>query len=241
MAPFPPPPQDWGQDELTKFIDVAHLNQYATFDHKRPSVAKLVAIDAALFKVGTHMLNPSDLLSPLLMYRSHSAFRAACRMALSTQNVDTYPLIRSCLEYAGYARLIHDNHELGIAWLNRHNDEESLKHIRNAFTHSSVRARIEKDDAKLAQNYEELYQRAIDFGAHPNERGITGSLTITKGEDRTHFTQAYLQGDGIGLDHVLKTLAQAGLTALLIYRFLFPEKFLLLGLDEEIEKIRRGL
>ncbi|MBM3567743.1 MAG: hypothetical protein FJX46_03200 [Alphaproteobacteria bacterium] len=236
-----PPPQGWGADELTKFFDSARINQYATFSRKRPIYAKLSAIDAIFCHVGKEMVDPKDPLSAMLMYRSHSAFRAACGVALSTQNADAYPLIRSSLEYAGYARLIHGNESLGKVWLGRHQDDTSRQRTRKEFTQANVRNCIEKDDAELAENYDELYQHCIDFGAHPNERAITSNLTISKNESQTLFTQAYLGGDSIALNFLLKTLAQAGYTELLIFKPIFHEKFSRPEVIDELQKVRQGL
>jgi hypothetical protein len=51
-------PPLWGNDELSKFLDDAHQNQYATFVKKRDAMTKLVDIDAQFAKVTKGWLSP---------------------------------------------------------------------------------------------------------------------------------------------------------------------------------------
>lgn len=235
------PPKNWGEDGLSKFIQIAHENQYATFDNMKPIYSVLSRIDNAFTIFGTDLVDPGDVLSAALLYRSHSAYRGACRMAISTQVVDAFPLVRSCLEYAGYARLIFGNSDLGFQWLKRHDDAESMRRVKREFTQRSIRQCIKSHDADLASSYDVLYQRAIDFGAHPNERALTASMTILKGDGKTFITQNYLHGDGAALDHVLRTTSQAGLIALRIFEQMFEARFSTLGLKSEIQELCHGL
>ena len=95
-------------------------------------------------------------------------------------------------------------------WLTRHEDEATKKAVRNEFLVSNVRATIEKANRHAAKVFDELYERAIDFGGHPNERAITGSLKITDLGDRKSFESLYLHDDDLSLEHALKTTAQTG-------------------------------
>jgi hypothetical protein len=42
---LPNPPPRWGNDEITKFLDAARGNQYATFANLSAEFQKLIAID----------------------------------------------------------------------------------------------------------------------------------------------------------------------------------------------------
>jgi hypothetical protein len=50
--------------------------------------------------------------------------------------------------------------------------------FRKAFTQGNVRGCIEQHDKRLAEVYDELYQRTIDTGTHPNELAVSGSLQL---------------------------------------------------------------
>jgi hypothetical protein len=72
------------------------------------------------------------------------------------------------LEYAAYAVHIHRDPGLGKVWLDRHQGPVSMKAQKNAFSHRKVAASIS------AARFEDMYQRTIDFGGHPNERSVMG-------------------------------------------------------------------
>jgi hypothetical protein len=106
---------------------MARNNQLVTFARKREEYAKLREIDAAFLQIGQNMLNPSNMLSANILYRSHSAYRAACRTSTAGQAPEIYVLLRSCLEFAAYGLSIFKNPEIGVTWLNRHQDVDSMQ------------------------------------------------------------------------------------------------------------------
>lgn len=235
------PPQEWGKDSLTEFLETAHQNRWATFANKKDWFQRLVRLDACFMQIVKNWLNPSSIIAPLFFFRCHAAYRAACEHALAGQVADLFPQIRSCLEYAGYALHIHKNADLGEKWLKRHDDESTMKAVKSEFTVSNIRTTIGKANQQAAKVFEELYQRAIDFGAHPNERSVTSNLAIKEQEGRKELQQIYLHGDSLALDHGLKTTAQTGVCALEILREVFPERFELLGIQAELLALRKGL
>ncbi len=93
----------------------------------------------------------------------------------------------------------------------------------------------------LAKVFEDLYERSIDFGGHPNQRGTMSSLKIKDEADKKWFMQVYIHDDGVQLDHALKTTAQVGICALRIFQFMMKAKFELLGVRAGIEQAQRGL
>lgn len=236
-----PPPPGWAADSLTKFIETAHRNRFATFHKKKDWSNRLVKLDGCFMRVAKDWLNPRHPLTPLFFLRCHSAYRAACEHAMAGQVTETFPQIRVCLEYAGYALHIHKNSGLAEMWLRRHDDEAGKKAVRNEFKVSNVRATIEKANRNTAKVFDELYERAIDFGGHPNERSITGSLSVIDLGDRKSYNSIYLHGDGLPLVHTLKTTAQTGVCALEILQGAFPERFELLGVRANLMELCKGL
>ena len=236
-----PPPPGWAADSLTEFIETAHRNRFATFHNKKDWSKRLVNLDSCFMQIAKDWLNPRHPLTPLFFLRCHSAYRAACEHAMAGQVTDTYPQIRTCLEYAGYALHIHKNPELAEMWLRRHDDETAKGAVRNEFKVSNVRATIEKANRRTGKVFDELYEQAIDFGGHPNERSITGSLKITDLGDRKLFESLYLHPNGLPLVHTLKTTAQTGVCALEILQAVFPERFELLGVRAQLLELRKGL
>jgi len=162
-------------------------------------MAVLEAIDGAFFRIGSNLLNPRDHLTPVFVYRSHSACRAACASAMAGQTVEAFVLLRSCLEFAAYG--LHIDKVPGAAkkWLDRHKDAASRKAVNNTFRMNNVRPTIATCDPRLGAVFDMLYERAIDFGGHPNELAIMGSLKIDERTDSIEVQQIYLHADGPAL------------------------------------------
>ena len=236
-----PKPKGWASDPLTNFIEQAHRNTHATFHNKKPFVGQMVAVDRVFEEIGTGLTNPKDVFGALLIPRCHSAFRASCNLAMSGYATDAFPAMRSCLEFALYAYHIHFHPEHGDLWLDRHVDEESFKASKKAFRHVAVIQTLNDREPKLCAIVEELYSRTIDYGGHPNERSVSGSLKIEQSKGRTELQGIYLHGDSYALEHVLKSSAQIGLTSLYLFRRIFKERFDLLGLTERIDALRSEL
>jgi len=241
--PSPPPakekPPGWGNDELSKFIEFAHQNQYATFARKRDAMGKLVAIDEQFAKVTKGWLNPPSEIIAMLFIRCHGAYRTACLLAMSGQAAECNVQCRSVLEYAAYAVHINRNPSLGEIWLNRHVDEASLKASKKAFQHVTVTDSVKAANRHAAERFETIYQRTIDFGGHPNERSVTANIKMTEEPDRREMLAILLHGDGVQLDMALKTTAQCGMIALELLDAIYGAKFELLGIKAAMLDLRR--
>lgn len=108
-----------------------------------------------------------------MLLRTHSAYRAATLLAASGMPTDAYPTIRSILETAGYALLIYLHQKLGETWLRRDDGAAQKKAVRSAFTPRAIKDALTQVDRGLLRIFDELYEYAIDFGAHPNEKSLT--------------------------------------------------------------------
>ncbi len=236
-----PLPPNWADDSLTGFIEQAFGNTLATFVNKPAEFELLCRLDQAFFRIASNLHEPQDLIAALFLMRSHSAYRAACRMAMSGQITESFPVLRSYLESSLYAIHINQNPDLGEIWIRRHDDEESMRTVKREFTVRNVKNTLAATDNRLSQIIDDLYERTIDFGAHPNERAITGSMTMTHDDGCTEIQQIYLHGDSLALDHGIKTTAQIGLGSLSIFQNIFPERFQILGISAEIDQLQRVL
>lgn len=235
------PPSGWADDSLTEYIEAAYRQRFATFVNRKDWFQRLASLDQCFMRVvATDWVAPTDI-PPLLFFRCHSAYRVACEHAMAGQAAETFPQIRVCLEYAVYALHIHKNPGFDETWLRRHDDDDAMNAVKDEFTIGNIRATIGKADQHTAKVFNELYQTAIDFGGHPNERSVTGSLTINEQNGRMERQQIYLHADDLMLDHVLKTTAQTGVCALKIFQEVFTARFELLGVRAELLKLRKGL
>jgi hypothetical protein len=170
----------------------------------------------------------AQVVPSLLALRSFNAFRASVMVCLCLPT-ESYPLQRTCLETAGYARLIASDSKLSEFWLNRTDDAEA----KSRFTNRAVREAIASGDEGLAKIYQELYERTIDFGAHPNEKSVT--INIVKESVGTGSLQyRLLAGDGPGLDLALRTCAQVGVCSLKVLNLVFKQQFDAMNFEKRI-------
>jgi FAD/FMN-containing dehydrogenase len=233
-------PPGWRKQKLTGFFESLWANTVATFAQKEEG-HRLCRIDELMFEVASGWKGGSptaETIVPLMMYfRAHSAFRSACSLGMGGATVEGMAGLRQSLEFAGYAALVHDDKSLARVWWDRDETPESEKKVRRSFTHGAVQAAIRKSDVQLADIYDGLYDRVIQFGAHPNEKSISGSLKLDVQKAETQLLQIYLQGDGPQLDHWLRTAGQVGICVLKVFAYIHVKRFADLGMTAKIDAL----
>lgn len=236
-------PPGWGEDDLSSFLGEAQQNAHGSFHRKKNAYGRLRETDDCFEKVANNLLNPKDQIAPLFLLRSHSAYRATCGLAMSSQVVECFATARLCIEYAGYGLFIHDNPNLRNIWFDKGKGGYEKKIFLRTFTLGNVRDCIELHDKRLAAVYNDLYQRTIDIGAHPNELAVSGSMKVEDDptSDRVHIKQLYLHGDGLPMDAGLKTTAQIGICSLHLFQWIFKERLSLLGITDRLQELRQSL
>jgi hypothetical protein len=111
---------------------------------------------------------------------------------------------------------------------------------KDEFTQGKVSRHIKVAHARLGEVYSELYDRTIDYGAHPNERGTSVAMTMAETEDRgLRFNTVYLHADGLLLDFLLKTTAQVGICVLRIAQVIYPLRSQATGVQFQLETIAK--
>jgi hypothetical protein len=93
-------------------------------------------------------------------------------------------------------------------------------------------------DKELGSLYKESYQQTIDFGGHPNERGLSGSLRLKEDPGKKEFQPLYLHENQIYIMHAMQASAKIGICCLNIFQSIFCERFMLLGIKERILQLR---
>ena len=151
MAKIRTLPPRWANDSLSVFMGKAFSNTLATFVNKKTEYEPLVRVDDAFLIACQYQLDPPNLICALLSIRAHSGFRAACQLVMNGQIAESFPVLRTCLEYSLYALHIRRNPTLGEAWLKRHDDEETLKTVKQDFTIRKVIDTLKDEDQKLSE------------------------------------------------------------------------------------------
>jgi len=96
-------------------------------------------------------------------------------------------------------------------------------------------------DTAEANVAELLYDRTIDYGAHPNEQALMQVLQVNEKFEHVEFKLIYLEGDSIQLRLALKTTAQVGVCSLSLFRSIYRERFNILGVTGAMDHIKNGL
>lgn len=243
-----PHPPGWGTDELTYFLKIATENGYATYVREKVFWPRLQKIDSLCYRISQNMDNTRDWFYTFFYFRAHSVWRAAIRLAISGQNPETHILLRASLEQAMYAFFIYndkvsweDSRSRFMIWMNREKSDDTEKKCRNTFQNLKIKKELKGKDAQLGNVVEKIYDQSISHGAHPNVHGTLGNITLEEDGKTRRMTTQYMNAETDSFKFSLKRACQAGLCILLIFKIIFRERFDILGVSDEIDKLKQGL
>jgi hypothetical protein len=228
------------KSSLEDFFDELYSTQRANRALFRQWYAIIDQIDDCFVRAGIDLLNPKPFVAGILLDRCNYAFKTAAGMALAGQVVEVHLVLRALLEYAGYSLLICETPVLQSVFLDRHGSESEMRTSRKAFTIGNVREAVARYDLQLATLYDDLYQRTIDFGAHPNPHATFASAELRKHDGNAFVKTFAISDDPLMLEFALKSTAQAGLASLYVLEHVFKGKFELLGIDRDMRALSRN-
>ncbi len=234
-----PPPLP--SDGLGEFVSSTEHNIRATAANVPQQWARLSGIDSLFQSAGENLNESPSWFAGIFLIRSHSAYRAAVRLATSGQLPEAYAVMRLSLEYALYARFLEDDLERQQRWLQRSDTAENRKAFRNEFTTRALFDALKVHDTWLGGYAERLYQFLIDYGAHPNDLGLASVSSLQEDDEHIRVETSHLQASGEVFDGCLLTNARVGVTALLVFETIFRQRFALLGITQGLQRERSGL
>lgn len=234
-------PGSWGEDEITRYIEIAIHNIVATTQAHGPAFPQLRDVDGVFRALKDTPIEGQMILEGILLLRSHSAFLGASMLVMGGQATESFMVQRGVLENALYALHIHHSDVAADSWVNRHRSDRDTLLARGEFSHKRVLGTVQRVDPNNAAVAARLYQRTIDFGAHPNERAATSCMQMIEENGRIRVQQSYLAGGTLPQQHALKTCVQIGVCSLYIFRRVFRERFDILGLTNRLDRLRRVL
>lgn len=240
QSPYPPP-DGWGDDPLTEFIEIARGNSFACFVQFPHEYQKAVALDRLFLDLITGWTDPHEPVAATLIIRSHAAFRAALQLALAGQVPEAIALCRASLENALYACHIAKEQGAADAWMDRQKGEKERKRCRDAFGMSRVWDSAKKVEPGLIAAAKRLYEQSIDQGAHPNVHGVFGTVSIHETDDGAVVESAYIAGDELTLKYGLRTCAQIAVACLGFASGLFPARAAQAGIPRRLSALAQGL
>lgn len=145
------------------------------------------------------------------------------------------------MENALYGFYLSKNPDSSETWLRRHDSEAHKQKVRDEFKIGDLLRLLGSANSKEGQTAATLYERTIDYGAHPNERALMQTLQMTKDPSKVEFKIMYTDGDSDQLRLALRTTAQVGVCVLGIFRLVYKERFDLVGLTDALDTLRAGL
>jgi len=231
-------PPNWGKDPLSEFLDAARHNTIATFVNCSDEYNTLKNIHEIFSYAKDNLNHTPEWFTNFFFLKSHSAYLGGVRFSISGQCSEAYMVLRGCIESALYGLYLSRNKNSHETWLNRHISEKSLKLVKDEFKIVNLFAVLKTADLETHNAAKILYDRTIDFGAHPNELALTSLLRKKEEGDSVQFDLLYLSGDTPAFRLALKTTAQIGLCALLIFKNVYSERFSLVGLDRKLADLK---
>jgi len=230
------------ENSLARFFQTVHRNQQGNQKRFPQRYHIIQRVDDCFTKAGGHIGAAKPLFTGPMFLRSQYAYKAAAGMTLAGQFPESFVMMRSCLEYAGYALLIFTDPSLEEVFLNRHADDASKKALRGKFEVAAITKAITGFDQKLSVIFKDMYDRSIAFGGHPNPHGMLGSMNIAKDGDEqmTGMSTFALAVEPRVIEFAMHKVAQVGLTALCTLQHIFADKFEQLGISSKIDALRNA-
>jgi hypothetical protein len=233
----------WGDDTLSMFFKDADYNYRVSVSNLPSVYALLKQVHDTFCHVETTIEKDDreDLLIPRFLFvRAHSSYLAAIRLGMSGQLSEAYAIFRVGIEQAWYAlHIARDPNppERGTIWLCRNDDEHCKEKCRKEFTVRHVLLTHKAIDPTTAKQLHELYETVIDFGAHPNQKGLLAFLKNSKKEKSINYQMGILYPDFVPLVLTLRLSVVVAVGVLKIFQLIFPERFKIMSLDEEIKTL----
>jgi hypothetical protein len=240
MTGLPIPPQ-WGDDALTSFIELTRHQQFATFVKLRALFDKMLQVDEAFVRFHTDLTDPEDLVGPFFSVPAHAALRAATSLAMSTQISPGFAAMRQCLEASLYGLYISQHPDSFETWIKRTEDDASRRQMKNEFTIAKLQKTLESLDADTFSLWTRMYDKTIDFGAHPNPSALLSTLKKKEQEKGIRWEVTYLTSEPEVIRGTFKSVAQTGVISLRVFRHVFPKRFQALGITESFSTLQQGL
>ena len=234
-------PEGWAKDRLSAFISDASDNTFNTFLTMKEAYRRLSEIHEAFMKLGDNLTNTPEFFSPLFIPRAHAYFLGGLRLAMSGQLSEAYLCLWGCLEHALYGFYFAKHPDTAETFLRSKEDGDWPERASSEFAMPKLLGALEQEDRAVHRVTKALHDQLSDYGAHPNPAGLLMSFQIKNEEKRVTYTHNYFNGEAIPRGLCLKTVARVGVCVLDIFKLTLKQRFAILGLDREVDRLRKGL
>lgn len=222
--------QQYITDSISTFLYAAREQELKSLGAHRELVVALDRLNAAFDSVPSAPID-GPALPPLLISQAHSSFLAAARLGLAGQVHVAYAALRSCIESAQYALMMRHQASAEEIWINRQSERDAC---RRTFTFNSGLSLLKEIDTPLAQVVQEVYDVAIDKGAHPNILALGAHLDFSDWEDRNGIRNILLlPEDDQAVESVLNFCLVVGAAVASVCAHVMPEHDPAIAADRE--------
>jgi hypothetical protein len=215
----------WGRDRLTQEIEAAFCNIGVSFIKLKPYFELLQKADE-LFADASEIMKWQTLdgfIAHSLFCRARGCFFGAVRLSCSGQLTETWILLRASIENCLYGFYIFGCPERAGIWVNRHNNESSKRKCRKTFAVANIWNELKAKSATTAREARRFYNKAIDWGGHPNERSLFPN--VTPKQDGSGYAFRFVNPDpALMRATIIATIICASLT-FAISAMVFPDVF----------------
>jgi len=227
----------WGKDKLTQEIEIAFRNIGVSFLKLKPHFELLQKANEIF--LDTFAQIPGNTLvseiAAMLFGRTFGCFLGAVRLSSSGQLAETWILLRACIENSLYAFYIFGDPKRAAIWVDRHKDKASMDECKRTFKVGKIWIELEKRSKATAKEAKRLYNEAIDWGAHPNERSVFPN--VVPKQDGSGLSLRLLTSDPTFVRvGVIFTIRVSSLT-FGIFALIFPEVFSDPNLDMKVKNL----
>lgn len=189
-------PRKWGDDRLSEFLKRAENNKWAVFERTQAEWKTSLEIDQTYSKAFDALAYPEDEFVVLLFARGMPVWRQAISLTISGALIEGYAVLRLFIEYVFYAVYLRKNPTKIKAWARRDDDTLTLKLFKKDFVHKVMFDEIpniigKKNTSALNQ----LYDKAISFGGHPNVSAFIVNSLVERKPEQTRALMVGLQAD----------------------------------------------
>jgi len=196
------PPKFWGEDQVTRFLAVAHKNSYLTINEHRSAIKQLntclTVYEAAADSYITHRTacdadeedyTGFDVLFAFFMGAQKSLYASLC-LIFSHQQAEATKTLRGAIETTLYAYHVARSPRALEIWLER----PTAQHLRNDASAASARKarsaagaefsvpkilrELAVENSRLASKFGEKYEELIDAGGHYNLPALREQMSI---------------------------------------------------------------
>lgn len=234
------------RDNLRKIIEQAARNELATLHSEAPFASFLDRANDIFLATNDVLHNSPDSMLVMFLGRAHGAFIGAVRMGASGQLPETFMLLRGAIENALYALHIKADPappDRAIAWSRRSAGEAESKRVRKEFAVGNVMRTLRSRSAELHAVAAELYDRCLDLGGHPNERGHFAAATFTdvRSDGAAAFKVNLFTPDHEMRRFLLRSCAEVVVTVLYVFVEVFRERFQLTDFPNQVGRLKQHL